>query len=69
MYAFILTLPGVPFVYYGDEKYIICINATDKKQEFDYEFDNYEIVMKNDDIIVERYKIILKPISFAINKL
>ncbi len=63
---------GYPLVYtrtYGDEKYIICINPTDKKQEFDYEFENYEIVMKNDDIIVERDKIILKPISFAIIKL
>ena len=63
---------GYPLVYKRsgtDGEYIICINPTDKKQDFEYDFAGAEIVMQNDDAVLADNEIVLKPISYAILKL
>ena len=62
---------GYPLVYKRtgtDGEYLICINPTDKKQDFAYDFENAEIIMQNDNAVVSDDEIVLMPVSYAILK-
>ena len=62
---------GYPLVYKrasGEDEYIICINPTDKKQEFAFDFNLYSPVIKNDSFISDGKKIELNPTSYVIFK-
>ncbi len=62
---------GYPLIYkrfYGDEKYIICINPTDKAMDYDICID-FETVFKNKDFSYNNGKLSLAPVSSAILKI
>lgn len=61
---------GYPLIYersYDNEKYIICINPTDKEMDYDMDIE-FETVFENRKMGYRNKKIILKPISCAILK-
>ena len=63
---------GYPLVYKRsgtDGEYLICINPTDKKQDFAYNLENAEIVMQNDNAAISHSEIVLMPVSYGILKL
>ena len=63
---------GYPLIYKRsgeDGEYLICINPTDKIQEFQYDLKDAKLVMQNDNAVISDRKIILMPVSYAIIKL
>lgn len=63
---------GYPLLYLrfcGDERYLICINPTGKKQSVRYKVEDFEIVMSNDDIHIDGEEMELEATSYAIIKL
>lgn len=63
---------GYPLVYKrmgADGEYLICINPTDKKQDFAYDLKGAAVVMQNDSSKISDDEIILMPTSYAILKL
>ncbi len=61
---------GYPLVYErscGDEKYIICINPTDKAMDYDIDAD-FGVVYENKELGINGKTIQLKPVSAAILK-
>lgn len=63
---------GYPLLYerYNEnEKYLICINPTDKKQSASYKIDDYKVVMSNDEIHIDNDIIELEATSYAILKI
>ena len=63
---------GYPLVYKrkGDDgEYLVCINPTNKAQEFEYRLDGARAVMKNGNVLLTDERIGLPPISYAIIKL
>lgn len=63
---------GYPLLYeriYGDEKYLICINPTGKKQSVFYEVKDFSVAMSNDEIKIKNNEIELNATSYAILKL
>ena len=63
---------GYPLIYKrtGDDgEYLVCINPTDKKQDFAYEFKKPVIIMQNDEVKITENEIVLMPVSYAILKL
>ncbi len=62
---------GYPLVYtrsYEYEKYMICINPTDKIQSYSEDME-FEIVLKNDELEYQNGTLNLQPFAFAILKL
>jgi len=60
---------GYPLVYQRtgkDGTYVICINPTDRPQEFACDLNSAKVVMENDKIAIEETKFTLSPISYAI---
>ena len=63
---------GYPLIYKRtgtDGEYLVCINPTDKKQDFAYDLKNAEVIMQNDNAIITDDEIVLAPISYVIVKL
>lgn len=63
---------GYPLLYErycGDERYLICINPTDKKQSIFYKIEDFEIIMANDYIHINGEEMELEATSYAIIKL
>ena len=63
---------GYPLIYKRtgtDGEYLVCINPTDKKQDFAYNLKGAEVVMQNDNAVITDDEIVLMPISYVILKL
>lgn len=63
---------GYPLIYSRtgtDGRYLICINPTDREQTFDYGFSGAEVVKENDRAVIEKDRIYLAPVSYAILKM
>ena len=63
---------GYPLVYRrsgNDGSYLICINPTDREQEFSYPVQNAQVVMENNSVQLDVNGIRLAPVSYAIIKL
>ena len=63
---------GYPLIYKRtgtDGSYLICINPTDRPEEFAYSLNNAEIVFENNKAVILDNIIKLEPVSFAIIKL
>ena len=63
---------GYPMVYRrsgSDGSYLVCINPTDRTQEFSYPMGEARILMENDAVRISDDGISLPPVSYAIIKL
>ena len=63
---------GYPLVYRrsgNDGSYLICINPTDREQDFTYPMGDAQVVMENSSVRINPHGIHLAPVSFAIIKL
>ena len=60
---------GYPLVYArrsAGEEYLVCINPTEKKQSFSYDYDLYEVVAANDTVAVNENELEIIPFSYII---
>jgi maltose alpha-D-glucosyltransferase/alpha-amylase len=63
---------GYPLIYRrsgSDGSYLICINPTDREQEFSYPIQNAQVIMENNRVLLDVNGIRLAPVSYAIIKL
>jgi maltose alpha-D-glucosyltransferase/alpha-amylase len=63
---------GYPLVYRrsgNDGSYLICVNPTDREQNFSYPIQNATVIMENSNAHLHADGIRLAPVSYAIIKL